>query len=118
MTTVEENIAKFKLINYIENADSLDKMVLICEKFLEKYKKEDTKKPKRPANVFVAQRVYYHDKIFQEHDQQERKKYIMRDLAVEIGKAIIDSDYVVIEETKFPETMSIKIKATVGVCKP
>ncbi len=114
VTTVEENIAKFKLMNYVENADSIDKMVLICEKFLKKYKKEDTKKP----DVIVAENIYSDMHILQEYTEQERKKYIMHSLAIEMGKAIIDSKYVVIEETKSPEFMTSKIRATVGVYKP
>ena len=115
MTTFEENIAKLKLMNYVENAESIDKMVLICEKFLEKYKKEDTK---MPNNVFVAEYSLSDTHILQEYQQQYRKKYTMEILGAQLGKEIMSSKYVSIVETKLLETMTIKIRATVGVCKP
>lgn len=39
MTIIDETVDKIKLMNYIEKAQDTDTLVVICEKFLAKYKK-------------------------------------------------------------------------------
>lgn len=68
---VDNNIAKMKLMRYLQDAESMDRMVLICEKFLEKYKENDSiKKP----DVIVAENTYSTSYILQMYSQEEQKK--------------------------------------------
>lgn len=123
MTTVDNVIAKNKMINYVGKAKNIDDLVIICQKFLEKYKPEVVSycyMAPMPAPVWQSKEV---DVItasilipaYIEKDMTDLKRHqLMSHFAEELLKSKM------VEYTERHDSMSLStiLEARIGVCKP
>lgn len=123
MTIVDNVIAKNKMINYVGKAKNIDDLVIICQKFLEKYKPEVVSycyMATMPAPVWQSKEV---DVItasilipaYIEKDMTDLKRHqLMSHFAEELLKSKM------VEYTERHDSMSLStiLEARIGVCKP
>ena len=106
------------MINYVEKAKNIDDLVIICKKFLEKYKPEVVRP--MPAPVWQSKEV---DVItasilipaYIEKDMTDLKRHqLMSHFAEELLKSKM------VEYTERPMSLgtSTILEARIGVCKP
>lgn len=112
MTTVDNVIAKNKMINYVEKAKNIDDLVIICQKFLEKYKPEVVTVPMSAKEVEVITASVRLNGYT--NDIEFEKSQVMRYLAEELFK----SKFVEYKKVNMQHTYEVVITARIGVCKP
>lgn len=129
MTIIDTVTDKIKLQNYIENAKDTDTLVLICERFLEKYK-PDKKGLDVPIDYTKIEVDPYtwnpleqnktiltasHETITPIHYEEA---YIKKTLCYQLSEEIFKTKYVDFSQHKNHLRDSIVTSARLGVYKP
>jgi len=132
MTIIDTVTDKIKLQNYIENAKDTDTLILICERFLEKYKPDKkgldvpidytkievdpyTWKPLEQNKTILT---VSHETITPIHYGEADDSYIKKTLCYQLSEEIFKTKYVDFSQHKNHLRDSIVTYARLGVYKP
>jgi hypothetical protein len=131
MEPIDYVMAKNKLITYAENAKSEDDLILICKKFLEKYKPDLFKPPMAPISDPYA--VDYSALLNSMITSRKSDVKILEvgvsvpdhgynrfheDLCSQLASEIMRTNLYDMKHYKDPMTFETVYRARIGVCKP
>jgi hypothetical protein len=132
MEPIDYIVAKNKLSGYVDNAKSEDDLILICKKFLEKYKPDVFK----PSIDPYAVDSYAIDRAFMNSLFNSKKSDVKilevgvsvpdyggynrfhEDLCYQLASEIMRTNLYEMKHHKDPMTYQTIYQARIGVCKP